>query len=160
MDAITRQLTRGRRQKEKASQREEREATKQIEAKVDQRFALALARVQAAAEEAIERTTADSLDWWIRYGHTTKVCRVHGPHDSFLCWMHRKTVTLIWLPTHAPLYLGSDGHIYRQGATKYYRAELNKRRRPGQIRRVAKILDRLNTSQPPIPDKYVNDEYY
>lgn len=160
MDAITRQVARTRRRKDETSERQKQEAIKQEEVQKRQRFDLALAKVEAAAAEAIERTTAGSIDWWARYGRVAKVCRVYGPHDDIRCWLHRKTVTLIWLPTSAPLFLGSDGRIYREGLTKTYRAELHRREKPGQIRKVAKVLDGLRTDQPPVPKKFVNDEYY
>jgi hypothetical protein len=106
--------------------------------------------VEAAAARAVARLNQDDRRGWKRQGVLRKVCRRYGPHSRRWCWLHRRRVNTVMIPDMERgywaaryFYLGADGRVYRDGLNKIYRAELHKRRRPRDIKAVARKLDRI-----------------
>lgn len=122
----------------------------------------ALQKVDDAIALAIERLDSNDADGWNRLGTLTQVCQVSGPHSDFWCVFHRKNVVLVQIPSIVRrgrvleyyygwrgkkmyFYIGADGHVYRDGWYKIYRAELYKRRKPSGIKRVARQINQICT---------------
>lgn len=102
----------------------------------------ALAKVDAAITEAVARLDWDSQSSF-RY-----VCNRRGPHGG-LHFLHSHAVALIRIAgAEKPLYLGGNGQIYRYDWSNLFRgychlAEIDKRRKPAHILRIAKLLDAM-----------------
>ena len=104
----------------------------------------ALKRVYASADRAVVRLNASDGESWKRSGTLHTVCKRSGPHSSAFCFLHNKEVALVSIPDAFPfLFLGADGHVYRTGRTKTYRAELIKRDWPSEILALVERIDRI-----------------
>ena len=117
--------------------------------------------VREAASRAIERLNQNDGEGWVEEGELKKVCLKSGPHSGIWCFLHRRKVGLVKIPnvwqqddvklsSHLRkqimyFYLGADGHIYRDGRTKIYRAQLIERDWPSEITVVSKQIDTIYT---------------
>lgn len=115
----------------------------------------ALDEVESAAARAVTRLNKNGGRGWKTQGVLRVVCRRNGPHTSSIwCWLHRRRVNTVMIPdmehgywTARYFYLGADRSVYRDGVDKIYMAELHKRRRPRDIKAVARKLDLICPEQ-------------
>jgi hypothetical protein len=102
----------------------------------------AIAKVDIAITEAVARLN------WQSQGSFRYVCNRRGPHGG-LHLLHSHAVALIRIAgTEKLLYLGENGQIYRYDWSNlfwgyFHLAEINKRRKPAHILRIAKLLDAM-----------------
>lgn len=126
------------------------------ERRLEVRKTKAVRKVDRATARAVARLNKNGRHGWKTQGVLRVVCRYSGPHaTSVWCWLHRRRVNTVMIPDMEQegywatryFYLGADGRRYRDGVDKIYMAEFHKRRRPRDIKSVARKLDLICPEQ-------------